>query len=162
MLFFKGYVETKDKKCIEKFKNRTDFKTFEQVQSLPEYAGILAKDTILVDIDDFEMSETLFKVVKEKKLCCRVYKTSRGKHFLFKNSGVQTGKTGCKLAIGLTADIKLGSRNSYSVLKFGGKEREIIYDTADNEEAQQIPRWLHPLKSKMKLEFQMILTIMKR
>ena len=115
MLFFKGYVETKDKKCIEKFKNRTDLKTFEQVQSLPEYAGILAKDTILVDIDDFEMSETLFKVVKEKKLCCRVYKTSRGKHFLFKNSGVQTGKTGCKLAIGLTADIKLGSRNSYSV-----------------------------------------------
>ena len=153
MLFFKGYVETKDKKCIEKFKNRTDFKTFEQVQSLPEYAGILAKDTILVDIDDFEMSETLFKVVKEKKLCCRVYKTSRGEHFLFKNSGVQTGKTGCKLAIGLTADIKLGSRNSYSVLKFGGKEREIIYDTAENEEAQQIPRWLHPLKSKMKLEF---------
>ena len=55
MLFFKGYVETKDKKCIEKFKNRTDFKTFEQVQSLPEYAGILAKDTILVDIDDFEI-----------------------------------------------------------------------------------------------------------
>ena len=153
MLFFKGYVETKDKKCVEKFKNRTDFKTFEQVQSLPEYAGILAKDTILVDIDDFEMSETLFKVVKEKELCCRVYKTSRGKHFLFKNSGVQTGKTGCKLAIGLTADIKLGSRNSYSVLKFGGKEREIIYDTAENEEAQQIPRWLHPLKSKMKLEF---------
>lgn len=152
-MFFKGYVETKNKKCIEKFKNRTDFKTFEQVQSLPEYAGILAKDTILVDIDDFETSEILFKIVKEKKLFCRVYKTSRGKHFLFKNSGVQTGKTGCKLAIGLTADIKLGSRNSYSVLKFDGKEREIIYDTAENEEAQQIPRWLHPLKSKQKLEF---------
>lgn len=153
MLFFKGYVETKDKKCVEKFKNRTNFKTFEQVQSLPEYAGILADDTILVDIDNFEMSETLFKVVKEKGLCCRVYKTTRGKHFLFKNSGVQTGKTGCKLTIGLTADIKLGSRNSYSILKFGGKEREIIYDTAENEEAQQIPRWLHPLKSKQKLEF---------
>ena len=25
-MFFKGYVETKDKKCIEKFKNRTDLK----------------------------------------------------------------------------------------------------------------------------------------
>lgn len=152
-MFFKGFVETKDKKCVEKFRNRTDFKTFEQVQSLPEYAGILAQDTILVDIDDFEMSEILFNVVKEKRLCCRVYQTSRGKHFLFKNSGVQTGKTGCRLAVGLTADIKLGSRNSYSVLKFGGKEREIIYDTAQNEEAQQLPRWLHPLKSKQKLEF---------
>lgn len=152
-MFFKGYVETKDKTCIEKFKNRTDFKTLEQVQSLPEYAGILAKDTILVDIDDFEMSETLFKVVKEKGICCRVYKTTRGKHFLFKNSGVEAGKTGCRLAIGLTADIKLGSRNSYAVLKFGGKEREIIYDNAENEEAQQLPRWLHPLKSKQKPDF---------
>ena len=31
-MFFKGYVETKDKKCVEKFKNRTDFKNYKQVQ----------------------------------------------------------------------------------------------------------------------------------
>lgn len=148
-MFFKGYVETKDKKCIEKFKNRTDFKTFEQVQSLPEFAGILATDTILVDIDDSESSELLFKVVKEYSLCCRVYKTSRGKHFLFKNSGVPTNKTGCKLAIGVTADIKIGTRSSYEVLKYGGKMREILYDTTENEEAQPLPRWLHPVKSNM-------------
>lgn len=148
-MFFKGYVETKDKKCIEKFKNRTDFKTFEQVQSLPEFAGILATDTILVDIDDSESSELLFKVVKKYSLCCRVYKTSRGKHFLFKNSGVPTNKTGCKLAIGVTADIKIGTRSSYEVLKYGGKMREILYDTAENEEAQPLPRWLHPVKSNM-------------
>lgn len=148
-MFFKGFVETKNKKCIEKFKGRTDFKTFEQVQSLPEYAGILAADTILVDIDDSETSEILFKVVQEYALTCRVYRTSRGKHFLFKNSGVPTNKTGCKLAIGLTADIKIGTRNSYEVLKYDGKEREILYDTAENEEAQPLPRWLHPVKSNM-------------
>ncbi len=148
-MFFKGFVETKNKKCVEKFKNRTDFKTYEQVQSLPEFAGILATDTILVDIDDSESSELLFKVVKEYNLCCRVYKTSRGKHFLFKNSGVPTNKTGCKLAIGVTADIKIGTRSSYEVLKYGGKMREILYDTAENEEAQPLPRWLHPVKSNM-------------
>jgi putative DNA primase/helicase len=148
-LFFKGYVETKNKKCIEKFKGRTDFKTFEQVQSLPEYAGILAAETILIDVDDFEASEILFKVVKEYALTCRVYRTSRGKHFLFKNSGVPTNKTGCKLAIGLTADIKIGTRNSYEVLKYDNQNREILYDTAENEEAQQLPRWLFPVKSKM-------------
>lgn len=148
-MFFKDFVETKNKKCIEKFKGRTDFKTFEQVQSLPEYAGILAADTILVDIDDSETSEILFKVVQEYALTCRVYRTSRGKHFLFKNSGVPTNKTGCKLAIGLTADIKIGTRNSYEVLKYGGKEREILYDTTENEEAQPLPRWLHPVKSNM-------------
>lgn len=148
-MFFRGFVETKNKKCIEKFKGRTDFKTFEQVQSLPEYAGILAAETILIDVDDFEASEILFKVVKEYALTCRVYRTSRGKHFLFKNSGVPTNKTGCKLAIGLTADIKIGTRNSYEVLKYENQNREILYDTAENEEAQQLPRWLFPVKSKM-------------
>lgn len=148
-MFFKGYVETKNKKCIEKFKGRTDFKTFEQVQSLPEYAGILAAETILIDVDDFEASEILFKVVKEYALTCRVYRTSRGKHFLFKNSGVPANKTGCKLAIGLTADIKIGTRNSYEVLKYDNQNREILYDTTENEEAQQLPRWLFPVKSKM-------------
>lgn len=148
-MFFRGFVETKNKKCIEKFKGRTDFKTFEQVQSLPEYSGILAAETILIDVDDFEASEILFKVVKEYALTCRVYRTSRGKHFLFKNSGVPTNKTGCKLAIGLTADIKIGTRNSYEVLKYDNQNREILYDTAENEEAQQLPRWLFPVKSKM-------------
>lgn len=148
-MFFRGFVETKNKKCIEKFKGRTDFKTFEQVQSLPEYAGILAAETILIDVDDFEASEILFKVVKEYALTCRVYRTSRGKHFLFKNSGVPTNRTGCKLAIGLTADIKIGTRNSYEVLKYDNQNREILYDTAENEEAQQLPRWLFPVKSKM-------------
>lgn len=148
-MFFKGYVETKNKKCVEKFKGRTDFKTFEQVRSLPEYAGILSADTILVDIDDFDSSEILLKVVQEYSLACRVYKTTRGKHFLFKNSGVPTNKTGCRLAIGIAADIKIGTRNSYEVLKFGGKEREILYDAAENEEAQPLPRFMHPVKSNM-------------
>lgn len=146
MQLFKGYVETKDKKCIEKFKGRTDLKTFEQVQSLPEFAGILGDETILIDIDDFETSEIIFKIVKSMKLKCRVYKTSRGKHFLFKNKGVATNKTKCKLAIGLTADIKLGIRNSYSILKFNNKNREIIYDTPEDK-IQEVPKWMIPIKT---------------
>ena len=49
----------------------------------------------------------------------------------------------------LSADIKLGTRNSYEVLKFNGKQREILYDNTENEEAQALPRWLFPVKSKM-------------
>ena len=96
------------------------------------------------------MSETIFRIVKEFKLKCRVYATTRGKHFLFKNNGgIVSNKTGCKVAIGLTADMKIGTRNSYEVLKFNGKSREILYDTTENEEADEIPRWLFPVKSKM-------------
>jgi putative DNA primase/helicase len=148
-MFFKGYVETKNKKCIEKFKNRTDFKDFEQVQSLPEFAGILAEKTILVDVDDFEQSEILFKIVKDKGLKCRVYGTTRGKHFLFNNPEMVTScRTHCTLAVGITADIKLGTRNSYEVLKYDGKMREIIYDkTGADEKAEDLPKWMLPIKT---------------
>lgn len=146
-MFFKGYVETRDKKCIEKFKGRTEFKTFEQIQSLSEFAGILATDTILIDVDDAETSDILFNIVKERQLKCRVYETTRGKHFLFTNTEVQTNRTHASLAMGIFADIKIGKRNSYSILKFNGKLRKIIYDTTENEEVEPLPKWLLPIRT---------------
>lgn len=146
MELFRGYVKTKNKRCIEPFKNKKDLKTFDEIKDLPEFAGILAKDTVLIDVDDQETSEIIYKIVQELKLKCRVYKTSRGKHFLFKNSTIKTNRTGCKLGIGLTADIKLGSRNSYSILKYKNQLRPILYDTKDKE-YQEIPKWLTPVKS---------------
>lgn len=148
-MFFRGFVETRDKKCIEKFKNRTDFKTYEQVKALPEFAGILSEETILVDIDDYEQSEILMNLVEDMQLNCRVYATTRGKHFLFKNTDVDKCFTHCKLAIGLTADIKVGVKNSYEILKFDGKERQIIYDIFEDEEYQEIPKFLKPIKGKV-------------
>lgn len=144
--WFKGYVPTKDKKCLLKFKNKSaaDLQTYEQVKNLPEYAGILNDETILIDIDDMNQSEILLNIVKDLKLNCRVYATSRGKHFLFKNEGVETNKIHTKLAVGLEADIKIGTRNSYSILKYKNKEREILYDT---DECQLLPKWLIPIKT---------------
>lgn len=148
MQLFKGYVQTKNKKCIESFKGRTDLKTLEQVQHMPEYAGILGEETVLIDIDDAETSEILFKIVQDLELKCRVYKTTRGKHFLFKNAGMATNKTKCKLAICLEADIKLGCRNSYSILKFKDAEREILYDVPEKD-IQEVPKWLFPIRTNM-------------
>lgn len=146
---FKGYVETRDKKCIEKFKNRTDFKSYEEVEPLPEFAGILAEETILIDVDDFDQSEILMNMVEDLQLNCRVYVTTRGKHFLFKNSKIDKCFTHCKLACGITADIKVGVKNSYEVLKYDGKEREILYDIyqEDGDEYQELPKWMHPVKT---------------
>ena len=41
----------------------------------------------------------------------------------------------------LTADIKVGVKNSYEILKYDGKEREVIYDIyqEDGEVYQEIP-----------------------
>lgn len=153
MNFFRGYVPTKDKKCLMPFKNvpSSELRTCEQVENLPEYAGILAEETILIDIDDYNESEILMKIVDDLQLRCRVYATTRGKHFLFKNvneSGGFIQKT-CKikthLACGLTADIKVGCKNSYSILKYKDKPREIIYDIFEDEEYEEVPKWLMPV-----------------
>lgn len=148
MELFKGYVVTKNKQSIEPLKGRTDFRTLDEVENAPEYAAVLNDYIILVDLDDEEESDILFDIVEDKNLCCRVYQTTRGKHFLFKNYSVDNNKTHAKTGINLTADMKLGLRNSYEVIKFGGKKRKILYDKTDeNGEYQNIPKWLTPVKT---------------
>lgn len=154
MELFRGYVPTKNKKCLMTFKNKStsELKTYEEVKDLPEYAGILADDIILVDVDDLEQSNKLMNIVEDLQLNCRVYQTSRGRHFLFKNDKVDKCSTNnkkkptVKLAIGLEADIKIGKNNSYSVLKYGGKERFIEWDVEDGAEYDYIPKWLTVVK----------------
>lgn len=156
--FFKGYVPTKNKKCLLPFKGvpASKLQTLEQVKTLSEYAGILDDKAILIDVDDYEQSEILMHIVEELQLACRVYKTSRGKHFLFMNvdeSGTylqDKNKIKCSLACGLiNIDIKVGCNNSYSILKYGDKDREIIYDIYPDEEYQTLPKWLLPIRYTM-------------
>lgn len=150
MPLYKGYVPTKNKKCVMPFKNQSsdELLMLGQVKNLPEYAGILSDEAILIDLDDMEQSVILLRIVEDLKLKCRVYATSRGKHFMFKNSEglVKSNKTKATMAIGLQADMKLGSRNSYQVLKFAGQDRLILYDCPEDE-IQELPKWLMPVKT---------------
>lgn len=149
----KAYVPTKNKKCVMPFKNKkpSELMTYNQVKSLPEFAGILNDETILVDIDEKEQFELLLDIVEDQQLRCRVYQSTRGGHFLFKNTSVESCKTHTKLACGLEADIKVGKKNSYSVLKFANKERKILYDILEGEDYEQIPSWILPIKSDVDL-----------
>lgn len=146
MELFRGYVPTRNKQCLEKFKGVEKLKTRSEVQNLDEYAGILGEETILIDVDDAETSELLFRIVQDLELKCRVYATTRGKHFLFKNCGVKKSWTKCTLAVGITTDGKVGANNSYEILKSGGVERPILYDFPEGE-IQELPKWLTPVKS---------------
>ena len=144
--FIKGYVPTCKKKCLEKFKGRTDLKQYNDVKGLDEYAGILKDDAIIVDFDDPKQAELALKMIDELELKCKIIKTTRGIHCYFKNKSIDKNSTGIKLACGLTADIKCGSRNSYAVLKYNNEERKIIYDKFEDEEYQEIPKWLYPIR----------------
>lgn len=143
---YKGFVPTSQKKSTMPFKDKSasDLLTLEEAQKFSEYAGILADDTVLVDIDDAEQSKILLNIVRAKELKCKVIATSRGMHFLFKTDKPMQNRTHCKLAIGLTADIKGGGRASYEVLKYDGKDREVLYDNAPY---QTLTKYLNPIKT---------------
>ena len=124
---YRGYVKTNGKSSLDKFKN-----------------GVLRDDVILIDVDDEENSEKLMNLVEEKQLNCKVYQTSRGKHFVFKNKGVTKNYTNVNLAIGIKADIKVGLNNSYQVLKKDGAERFVEWDS---DTYDYLPKYLRPIKS---------------
>lgn len=146
-MLYKGYVETKGKQSIEKLKNRTKWKTYEEVKNLDGFGGVLANDTILIDIDDSEQSEILMNIVEHLQLDCKVLCTSRGKHFLFKNHSITRNRTHVQLAVGLTADIKVGSKLSYEVIKINGEERFCEWDIEEGGKYQEVPKWLFPVKA---------------
>lgn len=148
MEIFRGYVKTKNKKCTQKFANGEKLLTLEQAKKLDEYAGIIADGVILVDIDDKDQSEILMDIVEDLQLNCRVYQTTRGRHFYFKNDGVRKCGTHLKLACGLEADIKLGSKNSYAILKFDNKERFIEWEEINNT-LDPLPKFLLPVKTEI-------------
>ena len=147
MSLYKGYVETKGKRSLEKLKGRTKWKTLDEIKDCEGYGGVLADDTILIDIDDHEQSEIMMRIVEDYQLDCRVYQTTRGRHFLFKNHQVTRNRTHIPLAVGLTADIKIGTRCSYEVIKVDGVERFIEWDIEDGKEYQEVPKWFLPVRA---------------
>lgn len=149
-ILFRGYVKTRNKKCTQRFANGEPLLSFEEASNLDEYAGILADNIILIDIDDDVQSEILMKTVEDLQLNCRVYKTTRGRHFYFMNNGVKKCATKTKLACGLTADIKLGCKNSYAVLRYSGKDRFVEWDNVDDT-LDPLPVYLQPVKSNIDL-----------
>lgn len=148
---FRGYVKTKNKRCLQKFGNGEKLLTLDDVKNCTEYAGILSEDIILVDVDNEEESEILLRIVKDLHINSVVYKTTRGRHFYFKNTTVDHCYTRTKTLIGITCDMKIGAHNSYSVLKFNGVERQIEYKVTDDVDL--LPLFLQPIKLKNDIDF---------
>lgn len=144
MKLFSGYIVTNGKSSIQKFKD-AELQTLDDVRECDSYAGVLSPDAILLDIDDGDQAEKLMDIVEEKQLNCLVVQTSRGKHFYFKNTDVDTNSIHKHLACGLVADIKTGRKASYGVLKKNGEERFIEWEPEFEGEFDELPCWLHPV-----------------
>ena len=70
---YKGFIETKGKAAVEKFKGKTQFRTYDEVKDLNGFGGVLADDTILIDIDDTEQSEIMMNIVEDLQCCGQAF-----------------------------------------------------------------------------------------
>lgn len=152
--FYKGYVPTRDKKAQMKYVAGNKLMSLNSVKDLPEYAGVLNENTVLVDFDKHEESEVMYQLLEKMGLNYRAIKTTRGYHFLFLNNGSIKQCSDHRIcACGCHVDIKVGCKNSIEILKFNNEVRPIHYDFADDElekdvEYDTIPKFLLPLNKK--------------
>lgn len=150
----KGYIPTwkKGKLPTEEIKGRKEFYSLDAVKQLDSYGGVLEDDVIMIDIDDMEESETLHKMIDEMGISCNIIKTTRGKHFYFRNVEItkeSTNKTSC---VGVShMDVKLGMNNRITPLKIDGEYRVIEREV---EELDFVPRWLRSVRANV--DFKML------
>ena len=144
--WFRGFICLDGKQASMKFKDvPADRLLTETVaDSLGDYAGVIADDMVVIDIDNEEQSEKMMEIVKGTDTQCRVYQTDRGMHFLIHNDGaVKQNYNAITLACGLKADVKCGAKNSYIVRKHNGRMRPLIY----GKKAGDIPSWARPVRN---------------
>ena len=139
---FKGFMPTKGKKPIESIKGRTSFYSLGDVSHLGSYGGVLKDDVILVDSDNGDESDILFKIIQDLDIKCNVIQTDRGKHFYFKNTDVKSNKISNQCPLSLTLDYKLGTRNTVIPLKINGVHRKWLRET---DTMGPLPVWLLPI-----------------
>jgi putative DNA primase/helicase len=139
---FKGYIPTNGKKPTEEYKNRIDFYKLEDVEKLNSYGGVLKDEIIQIDVDDYEKSEIVFKIVCDLNINCNVLETTRGKHFYFLNTNVDRRKQGYSTPIGVKVDIGLGLQNAVIPIKLDGKLRKWLKEV---DKLDYLPSWLEPI-----------------
>ena len=147
---FRGYVKTKNKQPCQKFGNGEALLTLDEVSACEEYAGILNGEFTVKDVDDGAEAERVYALVCDLDLNCRIYKTTRGLHFMFKASEYCTkGVVKATDALGFSFDVRTG-RNMYVVLKNKGALREIIRDFDESKPLTPYPKYFSPVKGAAK------------
>lgn len=144
---FRGYVKTINKKCIQKFGNGEPLLTLSEASALTEFAGILNGKYTVIDIDEGQKAEKLLRLVTDLGLNVRIYKTTRGYHFVFLNSEyIKKNLTKQINALGIPFDSRYG-KNSYIIVKYNGVDREMVQDFDDTRPIDTVPKWLMAIKN---------------
>lgn len=141
---YRGYIQTKNKKAVQPYGKDDALLTLEEAQKLDEWAGVLADNAVLVDLDNSDHADRLLKILQAYQIPCQITKTPRGMHFTFFCNEPLQNRSKLETAIGLVADYKYGINTSYEMLH-NRSEYKIIQSP---DVIATIPRWLYPKSEK--------------
>ncbi len=146
------YIILNGKQPIHKFKNPSDRKTWEEVKNEKDVARIIPEPFIVLDFDTKSDSEIMLEIIEREGLKCSVMKTTRGIHCYFRSEEPWKNFTKARLACGLYCDCKSHSRNSYTVIRQNGKNRQWI-QKYPADETDPIPKYLYPVSAPERFSF---------
>ena len=151
-IYYRGYVQIRDddpdhKIPAHKFGFDDELYTLEEISRMPHAGGALRRDIVMIDVDIPDMSERFISLLNASNVKCRIIRTTKGVHALFRDDGKMFPKNNrSTLACGIVADIKNGARSSFEVLKQNGVWREVLQEC---EEPQTPPKWLMPIETEL-------------
>lgn len=109
-----------------------------EVKGLEGCVGALAKNVVMLDIDNAQDLAAFERILAYTKVRVPTMITPHGKHFYFlaNEKVVENNFTRGLLACGVVADVKVGAKNGFDCVKQQGDENWRVWE---NEDAQLIP-----------------------
>ena len=148
------YVKTSKKARVDKV-----LYTKEQVTSpdfTSDYGRIVPPGYVVFDFDAQPYINIIYKILVNSKYKCRMLKTTKGYHFMFKTTlNKCSDAIGLYSWLGLKCDIKgcgtKDKKQSYQSLRVDGVTREeVLINTDDWDDIDYAPRWMYVVSNKKK------------
>lgn len=128
---------------------------YKDIENEPNVAVLITEPYVVLDIDDNESFDLLYKIILDEKIKCRVMRTDRGGHFWFKCLTSLTNWIGTNTPLTIKVDVKSWGLNkdgslkkSMITIKKDGQWREWL---KQDENVDELPFWLSPNKLKKDL-----------
>ena len=117
---------------------------YEDVVDVDNVAVLVKEPYVVFDIDNEDHFNVLYEIIKDKKIKTRILKTDRGGHFWFKSSTSLQNNVNINTPITIRTDVKSWGKKSLVTLKKNGVWRQWLQE---DENVDEIPFWLKPIKS---------------
>lgn len=131
-----------NKKPLHKFKDGG--KTWDEVKHYENIGLIIPEPFIVLDFDTSSDARIIQEIIEAIDLPCKIMKTTRGVHVWLKSATPWTNFVKAKLAVGIYADCRSWGKAGYVKIRDGGKDRQWIRNTPDDQVAT-VPDWVRPI-----------------